>query len=109
LSKIIREVDHGIRVVAGVQVRMTEVVWSDAGTSFEVHRVDTGTDLTEDECFDEMPTDDQIAALLAPPAGWFAGPGCGAVFSDEEGGLYVDHVRDCDRVDAAGNPLPTQP
>jgi len=82
LSKIIREVDHGIRVVAGVQVRVSELVCSDAGTSFEVHRVDTGTDLTEAQCFDDMPTDDQIAALLAPPAGWLACPGCGAVFSE---------------------------
>jgi len=108
LSKIIREVDHGIRVVVGVQVRVCELVWSDAGTSFEVHRVDTGADLTEAQCFDDMPTDDQIAALL-PPVGWFACPGCGAVFSDDDGDLYVDHVRDCDRVDGAGNPLPTQP
>ena len=109
MSKIIREVGHGIRVVAGVQVRVTELVWSDAGTSFEVHRVDTDTDLTEVECFDNLPTDEQIAALLPPPAGWFACPGCGAVFSDDDGDLYVDHVRYCDRVDAAGNPLPTQP
>ncbi len=88
---------------------MTELVWSDAGTSFEVHRVDTGTDLTEAECFDDMPTDDQIAALLAPPVGWFACPGCGAVFSDTEGDMYIDHVRDCNQVDGAGFPLPTQP
>jgi hypothetical protein len=108
LSKIIGEVDHGTRVVAGVQVRVTELVWSHGGTSFEVHEVDTGTDLTEAECFDHMPTDEQIAALLPAPAGWFACRGCGAVFSDDQGDLYVDHVRDCDRVDGAGNPLPAQ-
>jgi len=105
-----REVDRGTRVVEGVEVRVTELVWSDGGTSFEVHRVDTGEDLTEAECFDQLPTDDQIAALLVPraPVDWFACPGCGAVFTDDDGDLYVDHVRDCDLVDGAGNPLPAQ-
>jgi hypothetical protein len=45
-------------------VRITELLWPDGGQSFEVHRVDTDTDLTEHECFDAMPTDEQIAILL---------------------------------------------
>ena len=92
----------------GVEVRVTQLVWRDGGTSYEVHRADTGVDLTEAECFDQMPTDEQIAALLPPPAQWFACPGYGPVFNDDEGDLYVDHVRDCDLVDGAGNPLPAQ-
>ena len=108
MSEIVSEVDHGTRMVAGVEVRVTQLVWRDAGTSYEVHRVDTGVDLTEAECFDQMPTDEQIAALLPPPATWFACSGCGTVFNDGEGDLYVDHVRDCDLVDGAANPLPAQ-
>ena len=108
MSEIVSEVDHGTRMVAGVEVRVTQLVWRDGGTSYEVHRADTGVDLTEAECFDQMPTDEQIAALLPPPATWFACPGCGTVFNDGEGDLYVDHVRDCDLVDGAGNPLPAQ-
>ena len=29
----------------------------------------------------------------------------GTVFTTDQGDLYVDHVRDCDLVDGAGNPL----
>jgi len=113
MSEIVSEVDHGTRMVAGVEVRVTQLVWRDAGTSYEVHRADTGVDLTEAdlteaECFDQMPTDEQIAALLPPPATWFTCPGCGTVCNDGEGDLYVDHVRDCDLVDGAANPLPAQ-
>ena len=108
MSEIVSEVDHGTRMVAGVEVRVTQLVWRGGGTSYEVHRVDTGVDLTEAECFDQMPTDEQIAAPRPPPATWFACPGCGTVFNDGEGDLYVDHVRDCDLVDGAGNPLPAQ-
>src|SRR2546421_10759062 len=59
-----REIDRGRRLVAGGPVRITELLWPDGGQSYEVHRVDTDTDLTEHECFDAMPTDEQIAILL---------------------------------------------
>ena len=64
MSEIVSEVDHGTRMVAGVEVRVTQLVWRDAGTSYEVHRADTGVDLTEAdlteaECFDQMPTDEE--------------------------------------------------
>ncbi len=65
MGHIITEIEHHTRVVAGVPVAIRELVWDDLGRSFEVHRVDTGEDLTEDECFDTMPTDDQIADRLA--------------------------------------------
>jgi hypothetical protein len=104
MSKIVNRLDHGTRVIADVQVAITQLVWSDAGVSFEVHPVDTGADLTENGCFDQMPTDDQITDLLDPPSDRLACQGCGAVFSEDEGELYVDHVRDCDLVDGAGNP-----
>jgi hypothetical protein len=65
MGHIIDEVEHGVRTVAGVEVRVRELVWNDLGRSFEVHRVDTGEDLTEDGCFDTLPTDEQIAALLS--------------------------------------------
>jgi hypothetical protein len=59
-----REVDRGRRVVAGVPVRVTELVWPDEGRSFQVYLVDGDVDLTENGCFDTMPTDAQITALL---------------------------------------------
>ncbi len=74
MSAAAREIDRGRRLVAGVPVRITELLWPDGGQSFEVHRVDTDTDtdLTGHECFDAMPTDEQIAILLdqhtTPPA-----------------------------------------
>ncbi len=67
MSTIVRSIDRGIRVVAGVEVRVTELVWADGGASFEVHRIDTGDDLTEDGCFDQPPTDKQIENLLRQP------------------------------------------
>ena len=64
-----RTVDRGSRVVAGVAVRVTELVWPDERRSYEVHLingdVDGDVDLTEDGCFDDPPTDAQISELLA--------------------------------------------
>ena len=58
-----RTIDRGSRVVAGVAVRVTELVWPDERRSFEVHLGDI--DLTENGCFDAPPTDAQIRDLLA--------------------------------------------
>ncbi|SRR6266511_4476437 len=104
MSKIVSRVDRGTRVVAGVEVRVTEVLWTDAGHSFEVHRVDTGDDLTEAGCFDDPPTDEQIEDLLDPPVDWWTCPGCGTSIDASQSDLVVDHVRGCDLVDGAGNP-----
>jgi hypothetical protein len=105
MSKIIKQIVRGTRVVAKVEVRITELMWDDGGRSFEVHRVDTDEDLTEDECFDAPPTDEQIQNLLDQQPDWWLCPGCGTRIDDSQADLIVDHVRDCDRVDGAGNPV----
>ena len=104
MNKIVKTVDRGLRVVADVEVQVTELLWTDGGHSFEVHRVDTGEDLTEDGCFDDPPTDEQIEALLDPPVDWWTCPGCGTSIDASQSDLVVDHVRGCDLVDGAGNP-----
>lgn len=63
-TKVVDSIDHGRRTVNGVTVTVNEMVWNGGGRSFEVHRVDTGEDLTQDGCFDTLPTDDDITALL---------------------------------------------
>ncbi len=60
-----REAGHTTRVVAGVAVYITELVWPEQRRSFSVHLVDGDVDLTEDGWFDTPPTDEQISALLA--------------------------------------------
>jgi len=65
MTRIISEVDRGTRTVDGTDVQITELVWSDDGRSFEAFRVADGFDLTEDECFDVMPSDDAIATRLS--------------------------------------------
>jgi len=66
MSRITSEIDRGTRLVASVEVRATELTRADRGTSFEDHRIDTGEDLTRDDCFDQMPTDKQIEKLPLP-------------------------------------------
>lgn len=64
-AKISRRLEWGIRTVDGVKVSIAELIWTDEGRSFEVHRVSDDADLTEDGCLDTMPTDEQIRALLS--------------------------------------------
>lgn len=64
-------------------------MWTDGGRSFEVVTAG-GMDLTEDGCFDTMPTDEQIAALLPEP--WFC-PKCGAGYSQGDPDLIVEHYQ----------------
>lgn len=68
MARIIRTIEHATRTVAGVDVAVTELVWDDEGRSFEVHRLDDGTDLTEAACFDGHPSDAEITALLSSHA-----------------------------------------
>jgi hypothetical protein len=105
MSRIIREIDRGTRTVDGVEVQITELVWQDEARSFEVHRTDTGADLTADGCFDTWPTDAQIADLLRSADDLWSCPGCGATIDASQPDLVTDHVRDCDRVDGAGQPI----
>lgn len=104
MSRIVREIDRGTRTVDGVQVYITEVVWADEARSFEVHRTD-GNDLTEDGCFDAWPSDAQITALLRTERDLWSCPGCGTSIDASQADLIVDHVRDCDLVDGAGQPV----
>ena len=107
MGKIIREIDRGTRVVAGVDVRITELVWDNGGRSFDVHRTDNDAPLTEDESFDEPPTDQQITVRLEhqePIEPWVC-PGCCAQLDASQADLIVDHVLIfCDLVDGTGNP-----
>jgi hypothetical protein len=105
MSRIIRTVDRGTRIVDGVEVQITELVWDDEGRSFEVYRTDTGVDLTENGCFDIWPTDDQVADLLHTAQDLWSCRGCGATIDAGQADLVTDHVRDCDRVDGAGQPI----
>jgi hypothetical protein len=105
MSRIIREIDRGTRTVDGVHITITELVWDDEGRSFEVHRTDTGADLTEDGCFDTWPTDAQITDLLRTAQHLWSCPGCGTSIDAGQADLVTDHVRDCDRVDGAGRPV----
>lgn len=105
MSRIIRRIDRGTRTVDGVTVQISELVWDDEGRSFEVHRADTGEDLTVDGCFDVWPTHEQIADLLYTAHGLWSCPGCGATIDASQADLVIDHVRDCNRVDGAGQPL----
>jgi len=56
--------DRGKRTVNGVEVQITELIWPDGGRSFELVRVADETDLTPNECFDNLPSDGQIATAL---------------------------------------------
>ncbi|GAA0911557.1 hypothetical protein Vau01_095560 [Virgisporangium aurantiacum] len=107
MGHIIDEIEHGTRTVNGIDVTIRELVWNDLGRSFEVHRVDTGEDLTEDGCFDTLPTDEQIADPLADrQPDWWICRGCGTRIDARTGAdLIVEHVRDGDPVDGAGNPI----
>jgi hypothetical protein len=104
MSRIIRQIDRGTRSVDGVQVQIIELVWQDEGRSFEVHRTDTGADLTEDGCLDLWPTDAQIGDLLRSADELWSCPGCGITIDASLADLVADHVRDCDRVDGAAQP-----
>lgn len=58
----------GTRFVNGIEVQVTETLWSDEpGSSFDVYRASDGACLTMDESLDEEPGDDQIAYLIAAP------------------------------------------
>ena len=101
MGRIVDETGHGSRTVAGIPVSVREL-----GRRFEVHRIDTGEDLTEDGCFDTMPTDQEITLLAHRRPDWWMCRGRGSHFDVRtDTDLIVAHVRDCDLVDGAGNPI----
>lgn len=105
-TRIIRRIHRGVRTIDTTPVTITELVWDDGERSFEAHLPD-GTDLTEDGCFDEAPTDPELHGLLHTRAGYWTCPGCRRRIDDTQADMIVDHVRDCDLVDGAGHA--TQP
>lgn len=104
MSTIVRRIDRGVRTIDTSHITITELVWADGGRSFEAHLAD-GTDLTEDGCFDEYPTDAQLRELLLGRPGCWTCPGCRRHIDDTQADLIVDHVRDCDLVDGAGHSI----
>lgn len=92
-NRIRRRYNRGTRTVKATVVEIIELVWNDGGRSFEVYTVTTGEDLTVDECFDTMPTDDQIAALI-PGEVWTCP--CGRQIHDNNADMIVDHARHCE-------------
>ena len=66
-TRIVDTVGHAPRVVSRQVVWVVEQVWNGGARSFEVHAGagETEVDLTVDGAFDEMPTDEDIAGLLA--------------------------------------------
>lgn len=63
-AHIVNRHEVEVRTVDEIAVCIVRLTWSDGGLSYEVYRQDDDTDLTHDGCFDVLPTDDQIRALL---------------------------------------------
>lgn len=64
-DKVIDERMVDKRTVAGREVEIIQLTWRDApGRSYDVVDVRTSHNLTEDESFDQAPTNDQIAVLI---------------------------------------------
>lgn len=64
-TKIVDEIDRGTRTVSGVAVRITENVWNGgAGSTWSVHRVADGYDLTRDGDLGEEPGDWDLMDLV---------------------------------------------
>ena len=97
MAKIIGGRDHGIRVTCGIEVRITELIWDDGGRSFEVHRDSDGEDFTQDGCFDTIPTDRELTALVTDRTTLWTCRGCGRQIEDSQADLVADHIQQCDR------------
>jgi hypothetical protein len=94
MGHIVRSVPRGARVVDGVTLQITELTWTDRDHCFEVHRLDTGYDLTVEGRFDLPPTDDELADLLDEARGLWRCV-CGQRVNATDAALIDDHVRDC--------------
>lgn len=62
-SKVIREVDHPVRVVRDIRVMVRQSVWSSGQSTFGVHLPSSGLDLTMTGEFDHLPSDKEIEQL----------------------------------------------
>jgi hypothetical protein len=62
-DKVVSETVVGEHTVNGRRLEVRRLAWRDAsGLSYQVFDIDTGEDLTEQECFDQYPTLDQLEA-----------------------------------------------
>lgn len=102
MSRVIRHIDRGTRMIDGVDVHLTEFVSDDDVRSFGVHRTDTGADLTEDKHLDTWPNDDHLADLLHAQAGQWVCADCATRFDSHQRDLIADHVRDCETGNRTG-------
>jgi hypothetical protein len=94
MSRIVHTVPRGTRVIDGIALQITELIWSDQGRSFEVYRLDTGQDLTVDGCFDQQPTNAELLDVLDESRGlWRCA--CGQPITATDAELIDDHLRDC--------------
>jgi hypothetical protein len=105
--------DRGLRTVEGTTVRIVsqvedgETAWAVFGSEMDFATEENGP---IGECWflgDEPPTDAEVAELLRADQ-----PGdvihvcmCGMVFREGEEDMLVDHVKNCDLVDGAGQPI----
>lgn len=59
--KVIKEIDHDVRVIKGVRLFVRQYIWNDGASSFCVLNAETEDELREDD-FDHMPADAEIEA-----------------------------------------------
>lgn len=97
---VVRAVERGTRTVDGAQVCVTELVWSDAGRSFQVRRADTAAHIGGS--FDSWPSDAQIARALHDTAQRWSCLGCRATVEASQPDLIDDHLIDCIGVEFPG-------
>lgn len=101
-DRIVSAREHGDpRTVAGVKVQVWELIWRSGGRSYDV-TVNTGenqedqNELTTEESFDTVPTDEQITDLLVQYIGFWCCQGCGASYHIYEADRILDHTKNCD-------------
>ncbi len=90
-----RRIGRGARTVDGITVTITELIWPNMGRRFQVHRADTGTDLTMDGHLDGKPGDDDIRELIAEASNLWRCPGCGTAVDVDDHDLKADHMLGC--------------
>jgi hypothetical protein len=100
MARVIREIDRGTRTIDNVLVTVTELIWDDAGRSFDAHLASDGTLLTELESFDNTPDDAALLDLLDEHRGLWRCPGCHATVAAGDHDLVADHLRDCTPAEA---------
>lgn len=99
IIKVNEFINRPDRTVAGVTVRITEVVWSDGMRSWEVSHKASGKSLTRPGDFEveEEPTDDDIIEMLAETVGHWICVGCGQTYHQStQTDCILEHMGECD-------------